>query len=105
MTPTTVRDNLKALSAHLLESTGRDFMYESVEQAIKLLGEREWQGIESAPKTGETILTWDGEQHAVICWDRRAKEWHLAEDGGTGDKECPIQWTFTHWQLPPEPPK
>jgi hypothetical protein len=41
MTPTTVRDNLKALSSHLLESSGPDFMYESVEQAIVLLGERD----------------------------------------------------------------
>jgi hypothetical protein len=41
MTPTTVRDNLKALSAYLYESSGPDFMYEAVEQAIVLLGERE----------------------------------------------------------------
>lgn len=36
-----VRDNLKALSAYLFESSGPDFMYEAVEQAIKLLGRRD----------------------------------------------------------------
>jgi hypothetical protein len=113
MTPTTVRDNLKALSSHLLESSGPDFMYESVEQAIVLL--EGWRPIESAPKDGTRVLVYGPRGVLIAWWNTEPTVWerspracwsvftpddffysvHLVED-----REKP-----THWMPLPEGPK
>ena len=60
----------------------------------------EWQPIQTAPRDGSDILTWDGELCAVCYWCRCSSQWSLNSDN------C-RDWTgVTHWQpLPSAPTK
>jgi hypothetical protein len=60
----------------------------------------DWQTIESAPRDGTPILSWDGVRRVVIIWSTRDKGWFL---DGADDRP---DWTgVTHWMPLPEPPK
>lgn len=53
----------------------------------------EWQSIDTAPKDGTEILSWDGVQRAVIAWSTRDEEWFLCDAADKPEWENP-----THWQ-------
>jgi hypothetical protein len=58
----------------------------------------DWQLIETAPKDGTAILSWDGQFRVVIAWSTRDKGWFLCDDE-RGD------WAdVTHWMPLPAPP-
>jgi hypothetical protein len=106
MTPTTVRDNLKALSAYLYESSGPDFMYEAVEQAIVLL--EGWRPIESAPKDGTRILCY---LHNARNPKVQIMRWHQPGNPEKAGYWIGADWpsdasrSTAVWQPLPEPPK
>lgn len=57
-----------------------------------------WRPIETAPKNGTAIMSWDGQQCAVIVYCCCHKEWRLLD----GDLS---EWTgSTHWMPLPVPP-
>jgi hypothetical protein len=109
MTPTTVRDNLKALSAYLYESSGPDFMYEAVEQAIVLL--EGWRPIETAPKDGTKVDLWRlSDKWQAVAEGRRITDAWFAdgrwrhEDYDYGHERS-VSGHITHWMPLPEGPK
>jgi hypothetical protein len=65
----------------------------------------EWQPIDSAPKNGLAILTWDGDTAGVVMYCTCRREWLLVERSKMRPAaESPAEWTFTHWMLIPAPP-
>lgn len=64
-----------------------------------------WQPIETAPKDGAPILSWDGSQCAVIAYCGCKKTWHLLEGDNEPHESCPTPWKgVTHWIALPAPP-
>jgi hypothetical protein len=59
----------------------------------------EWKPIETAPKDGTTIITWEPDGKGVYFewWDEDS--WYYDEEWGNGSKNP------THWMPLPEPPK
>ncbi len=55
----------------------------------------DWQPIETAPKDGTEILTWDGNEHQILWW--------LDAVGWVGDDDF-LDKLPTYWQPLPEPP-
>ena len=56
----------------------------------------EWHPIETAPKDGTDILTWDGTYRRVGHWNEDADEWYETFYGIID---------ATHWQPLPSPPE
>ncbi len=70
---------------------------EVVDMAAAFWGAPKWQPIETAPKDGGIVLTWDGEFQGTSLWDRGNQVW-LTEDGRN--------FTYpTHWMPLPDAPK
>lgn len=61
----------------------------------------EWQPIDTAPKTGETILIGHGNSVWEDEWSTDGY-WLRCIEGGDGDHENEVP---THWMPLPEPPK
>ncbi len=68
-----------------------------------------WQPIETAPKDGTTVDVW-----AVWPYDdhkgQRFTDVYIEDEpfevvGAFDDRAFDEDWTFTHWQPLPEPPK
>jgi hypothetical protein len=65
----------------------------------------EWRLIETAPKDGTAILSWDGAQCCVVAFCGCKQKWHVLEGDNRPDRECPLPWEdITHWMPLPEPP-
>jgi hypothetical protein len=63
------------------------------------MSEDKWQPIETAPKDGTIILTWQGGvRWRITCYNPHVKEWHYI--GIEYSKEAP-----TYWMPLPQPPK
>jgi hypothetical protein len=63
--------------------------------ALRLEG---WRPIETAPRDGTAIWSWDGADQAAISWCSCCRHWCLSAER---DRE----WTgVTHWQPLPPPP-
>lgn len=54
----------------------------------------EWQEMDTAPRTGESILAWDG-QMTVVRWSRDTNGWRDDFQG---------YLALTHWRPLPAPP-
>lgn len=52
----------------------------------------DWRPIETAPKDGTTILSWDGSHYICVAWSTRDRCWFV-DDG-----------VVTHWMPLPLPP-
>ena len=102
-----VRDNLKALSAYLFESSGPDFMYQSVEKAIELLAG--WEPIETAPKD-TWVLVVDADRQELAVWrskkitERDGHPVYSDDVSGVSGYEWEVDITPTHWRPLPDPP-
>jgi hypothetical protein len=78
-------------------------------EAWQAARERQWLPIESAPKNGRVILTWDGVNMSLCNWANCSEVWEQEERMGwssgydcstmSHDKEYP-----THWIPLPNPP-
>ncbi len=55
----------------------------------------EWRPIETAPKDGTLVLTWDGERRYVAMYDCG---WYIGIERGPNIEP-------THWMPLPEPPQ
>ena len=65
----------------------------------------DWQPIETAPRDGAPILSWDGTQCAVVAWGGLLlPEWVLLEGDNKPYPDCATEWSCTHWMPLPEPP-
>lgn len=66
----------------------------------------EWQTIETAPKDGGPILSWDGNVMVVVIYCGCKRQWFLVENKDyAAHPESPIDWEgLTHWMPLPEPP-
>ena len=56
-----------------------------------------WMEMYNAPHDGTDILTWDGNDQAVLFWSKHGNGW---TDGDPKVKHNP-----THWMLLPHPPQ
>jgi hypothetical protein len=62
----------------------------------------EWQPIETAPKDGSLILSWDNPYMIVVSWDTDPRD----EGGQCWKINYSGDWmTPTHWMPLPAPPK
>jgi hypothetical protein len=78
-------------------------------EAWQAARERQWLPIESAPKNGRVILTWDGVNMSLCNWANCSEVWEQEERMGwssgydcstmSHDEEYP-----THWIPLPNPP-
>jgi hypothetical protein len=64
---------------------------------------QKWQPIETAPKNGESVLAWDGEDMEKIHFNKYEKGWVV-------DSSCDVddEWKFfypTRWMPLPEAPE
>ena len=65
-----------------------------------------WQPIETAPKDGTPILSWDGGAFAVVVWCGCKGAWALVECAGNKPQLDPYAWEgVTHWMLILTPPQ
>jgi hypothetical protein len=77
-----------------------------------LLKEREWQGIETAPKDGTPVDLWcrapglsAGPGRVSDCWFAGGFWWRY-DDTSAGDDQCRARvHNVTHWRPLPSPPK
>ena len=78
---------------------GKHGHYETLFRIVREEVEREWRSMDTAPKTGESILTFDpyNGRRVVTRWSHVRNNW-LFESRHT-DRFKP-----THWQPLPEPP-
>ena len=60
-----------------------------------------WRLIESAPKDGTPILSWDGKTRAVIAWSTRDRRWFLDDNFQKPFWDSPPP---THWMALEDPP-
>lgn len=67
---------------------------------------RMWSEIDSAPKDGTPILSWDGDVAVVVVYCRCKREWYLVENSDyRPHPEAPVDWRgITHWMPLPPPP-
>lgn len=55
-----------------------------------------WQPIETAPKDGADILTWDGNDQCVLFFSQHGHGWTAGNPA--------VGYNPTHWQPLPAPP-
>jgi hypothetical protein len=58
----------------------------------------DWRPMDTAPKDGSPVLSWDGHHYAVVAWSTRDLCWFVADDQ-RDDWETPLFWQ----PLPPPP--
>ena len=65
-----------------------------------------WRPVETAPKDGRAILSWDGDTYAVVIWCGCKREWQLVEHGDNRPHpEDATPWIgISHWMPLPTPP-
>lgn len=63
----------------------------------------QWQTIDSAPRDGEFVLTWNGHRQHVSQYDRVEGEW--VSSFKTVTKRLTVQPPPTHWMPLPSPPR
>lgn len=101
-----------------LTCQGEDYIWRPAKKArVALAAAREeikrlaaspspWRDMESAPKDGTPILSWDEDdkQCAVVAWDTRERDWVLLEGDNLPYPNAETVWACTHWQPLPSPP-
>ena len=63
----------------------------------------QWQPIETAPRAGELVLTWNGNRLHVAQHDRVEGDW--VSSFKTVTKRLTVQPAPTHWMPLPPPPR
>ena len=66
-------------------------------EALEIELAARWQPIDTAPRDGTNILTWDGHSISIACWLDIMGDWW-------GDDDCALCSTPTHWMPLPQPP-
>lgn len=76
------------------------------EENLRLKAENEWQPIETAPKDGTTILTWQkGFKPATSRWVEKTTPKHGYKSSGWYDSGFDAKAFPTHWKPIPTPPQ
>ncbi len=60
-----------------------------------------WQPIETAPKDGDWVLSWDGECLAIVHWSEYYEGFIVSHDA---EEYAWQNYSPTHWMPLPEPP-
>jgi len=63
----------------------------------------QWQTIDSAPRTEEFVLTWNGHRQHVAQYDQVEGDW--VSSFKTTTKRLTVQPAATHWRPLPSPPR